>query len=411
MKTLIFIHGPNGVGKSTACARLHRRLPGSARLESEWCRMINPFTFTPEVEALTERNMTHLLRGYLECSTVDHIIFTWGLHGPRQRIWLRVLDNLRDLPFHLLPIVLTCSEEENIRRMTQDGRIPERIRYALQARPLPDREPFAISCPLTLLLLDHFPAIFFHRGPFRHPISSPVITMKTDDLCETELVRRARGDLEAFGELVERLREPIQRQCRQRVGNWHDAEDLAQEAFVRAWLKLDTLDDPARFVPWLRRIAANLCRDFLRSPARREIADDRLEAQDSLPDLDELPLAHLPEETRRCLLLFYQAGCSYAEIARALGSTVPAVKARLGRAKVILRKEMGAMDEQQRSPFTRRVLEKLEALRSDEASQRARAAGELQQGLGEDHYAQVLRGLHGEFPPKVAAPECVAGAG
>jgi len=128
MKHLLFLHGPNGVGKSTACALLHRRLPRSAWLESGWCRTINPFDFTPEIEALTERNVMLLLRGYLECSTVDCVIFYWGLHGPRQRIWDRVLDSLRDVPFHLLPITLTCCEAKHIRRMTQNGR--ERIRRA-----------------------------------------------------------------------------------------------------------------------------------------------------------------------------------------------------------------------------------------------------------------------------------------
>gem|GEM_PF-755454 len=211
--------------------------------------------------------------------------------------------------------------------------------------------------------------------------------------------------MEAFGELVERLREPIQRQCRQRVGNWHDAEDLAQEAFVRAWLKLDQLGDPSCFAHWLRRIAANLCRDFLRNPARREIAGELPDVPDAARHLADLPLASLPEETRRCVMLFYQGGCSYAEIARALGSTVPAVKARLGRAKAILRKEMGTMDERERSPFTRRVLEKLEELQSDESEQRARAAGDLQQGLADDRYARLLGYLRGEpFPPKWMPP-------
>ncbi len=136
MKILLIILGPNGVGKSTACARLLQRLPRSARLESEWCRMINPFDLTPEIEALTERHMTALLRGYLSCSLVDTVIFSYGLHGPRRRILDRVMDNLRDVPFHLLPLTLTCSEEENIRRMRQDGRDEQRIQGALATRAI-----------------------------------------------------------------------------------------------------------------------------------------------------------------------------------------------------------------------------------------------------------------------------------
>lgn len=83
MKKLLFIHGPNGVGKSSACRLLHERLPNSAWLESEWCRRTNPFAYTPEIEVLAERSISFLLRNYLECSQVDCVIFSYGFHGPR----------------------------------------------------------------------------------------------------------------------------------------------------------------------------------------------------------------------------------------------------------------------------------------------------------------------------------------
>ena len=63
--------------------------------------------------------------------------------------------------------------------------------------------------------------------------------MKTKTHSETELVERARTDLEAFGELIERYRGSICRQCFSRVGDRDYAEDLAQETFVRAYLKLE----------------------------------------------------------------------------------------------------------------------------------------------------------------------------
>ncbi|MHB9109423.1 MAG: HEAT repeat domain-containing protein [Armatimonadota bacterium] len=210
------------------------------------------------------------------------------------------------------------------------------------------------------------------------------------------MVQRARQDLDAFGELVERLREIIQRQCYHRVGDWQHAEDLAQEAFIRAYLKLDQLADPTRFVPWLRRIAANLCNEFLRSPIRREVATEAVEGDGvGDPAWPELSLALLPEETRRCVILFYQAGCSYAEIARITGSTVPAVKARLSRAKAVLRREMGDMTE--KSAFTRRVMEKLEALQSEQPEERLHAVHDLRAGLAEDRYAKMLATLRGDF--------------
>jgi len=124
---------------------LLQRLPHSAWLESEWCRMINPFDLTPEIEALAERHISVLLRGYLECSLVEHVIFSYGLHGPRKRIWERVLHNQRDLSFHLLPITLTCSEEENTRRMIQDGRnAAGYMQHALQTRVVYEGLPYPV---------------------------------------------------------------------------------------------------------------------------------------------------------------------------------------------------------------------------------------------------------------------------
>ena len=87
MSTLIFIHGPNGVGKSTVCRTVHGRLAHSAWLESEWCRMTNPFAWNEALIALTIHNMAHLLRGYLSCEWIDYVLFPYGFHGPRQHIW------------------------------------------------------------------------------------------------------------------------------------------------------------------------------------------------------------------------------------------------------------------------------------------------------------------------------------
>lgn len=136
MKKLIFIHGPNGVGKSTLCKALNKTILNSAWLESEWCRMTNPFTFTEEIISLVERNITFMLRSYLECSSLEYIIFNYGFHGPRQQIYDNVINNLRDLEYTFIPITITCSTEENIWRMIQDGRDNERINRALSSRSL-----------------------------------------------------------------------------------------------------------------------------------------------------------------------------------------------------------------------------------------------------------------------------------
>ncbi len=142
MKIFIFIHGPNGVGKSTVCKAVHQQLAHSAWLDSEWCRMIHPFTWNNAVISLTTQNITHMLRGYLSCAWLEYVIFSYGFHGPRQQIWEAVLRNIQDIPYTFIPITLTCGEEELVFRMTRDGRDPGRIQRALAARHLYDGLPY-----------------------------------------------------------------------------------------------------------------------------------------------------------------------------------------------------------------------------------------------------------------------------
>ena len=212
-------------------------------------------------------------------------------------------------------------------------------------------------------------------------------------------MRRTREELAVFGELVERYRTAIQRLCYRRVGDWQHAEDLAQETFVLAYRKLAQLGDAELFGHWLRTIAVNVCRAFLRETARREVALETLEhaAVAPPPELPGLPLADLPPGTARCLELFYGEGYSYAEIAGQLHTTVASVKGRIRRGKMLLRKEMAAMMPTPKSAFTQRVMATLGQLASQQPEERARAVGDVRRSLDTDHYARTLATLRGEF--------------
>jgi thymidylate kinase len=132
MKRLILILGPNGVGKSTVSTILLSRMPGSAYIESDTLRMINPGTFNEEAIFVQKRNMLSLMRNYMSASFINDIIFPYGLHGHRKRLLDEILSELHsDYEFDVYTILLTCTEEENIRRMKNDGRDEERIRRAL----------------------------------------------------------------------------------------------------------------------------------------------------------------------------------------------------------------------------------------------------------------------------------------
>jgi RNA polymerase sigma-70 factor, ECF subfamily len=80
------------------------------------------------------------------------------------------------------------------------------------------------------------------------------------EMQDSELIQAVRaGDREAFGRLVERYQAAIYRLCHGVTGNAPDAEELAHDAFVEAYLKLHQLRDPEKFAPWLKRLALNLC--------------------------------------------------------------------------------------------------------------------------------------------------------
>ena len=97
--------------------------------------------FTPEIEKATEENMTTVLRNYLQLPSIDIVIFNWGLHGPRESIFKRVLDNLKSVEFEYIPIIINCSEEENIARMKKDERSAIRISRGREIRKLYDALP------------------------------------------------------------------------------------------------------------------------------------------------------------------------------------------------------------------------------------------------------------------------------
>lgn len=77
------------------------------------------------------------------------------------------------------------------------------------------------------------------------------------------------GDPDAFGDPVRRYHAFIYRLCYRMTGGAADAEDLAQETFVEAYLKLGQLRDPERFGGWMRTLALNLCRVGYRAPVER----------------------------------------------------------------------------------------------------------------------------------------------
>ncbi len=180
------------------------------------------------------------------------------------------------------------------------------------------------------------------------------------DLTEdTALVRRAlAGDQEAFATIVEKYKDPVFNVAYRMLGNPTEAEDVAQETFVRAYTQLRTYQEGRRFSTWLLSIASHLSIDQLRrrrflalplenAPFLEWIADLgagpeqaalQLEASDEMQKV----LSVLPPKYRTVLVLRYWYDLSYEEIAEMLGLTSALVKARLHRARELVARTLKA---------------------------------------------------------------------
>jgi len=166
-----------------------------------------------------------------------------------------------------------------------------------------------------------------------------------------ELVAAVRhGRRAAFDELVERYQRQATAVSFRLLGNIHDALEVCQEAFVRAYRKLDSLDDPERFGPWLLRIVTNLSLNFRRSRGPRLSLEDCLVAEDESrderiadsPHSEDRPgaklagreleerihagLAELPPQQRAALVLFSVEQLPQKDVAQILNCSVEAVK-------------------------------------------------------------------------------------
>jgi RNA polymerase sigma factor (sigma-70 family) len=164
---------------------------------------------------------------------------------------------------------------------------------------------------------------------------------------DSELVAAVRaGDRAAFGVLLDRHERAVRTVVRRLLGE-NEADDIAQETFLQAYLGLDRLRDPARFGAWLCAIAVNLAKMRLRE--RRLLVpledypdrDGGREAAD-LAELVASALETLPRHEREAVLLSY-AGLSSPEVAALVGERPGTVRVRLHRARGRLRARLGTL--------------------------------------------------------------------
>jgi RNA polymerase sigma-70 factor (ECF subfamily) len=176
--------------------------------------------------------------------------------------------------------------------------------------------------------------------------------MLSEDRQAIEMV--LQGDSSAFGAIVERYQRRLQGLLMHACGNQELAEDIAQEAFARAYQKLNLFSGESLFYTWLARIAMNLLisdrrRKRIENQVTREGIDLALDSigttnrPDELVELDETQrcvrqaIAMLDEERRAVLLLRDFDGMDYDAIAETLGIPIGTVRSRLHRARLELK--------------------------------------------------------------------------
>jgi len=165
------------------------------------------------------------------------------------------------------------------------------------------------------------------------------------------MLRVAEGNLDAFNELVRRHQRTAWRIAHRFLGDPAEAEDVAQEAFLRILAAAPRYKPSAAFSTYLYRVVARLCIDNTRK--KRPVFTNTLpETVDSSPDpatalvqkdrdaLIRKALDALPSRQRMVVILKYYEGLRYGEIARAMGTTVKAVERLLGRARKTLQSSL-----------------------------------------------------------------------
>lgn len=181
-----------------------------------------------------------------------------------------------------------------------------------------------------------------------------------DDVVAREIQKTKTGDRQAFGVLIDLYQHKVYQICLRMVGNHQEAEDLAQETFLRAYLNIDSYETDKKFSSWLYRIATNVSIDRLRKrkpdayldaevtgtqglTLYHLLADNNERPEDQLLTLEvqenvQKQIARLPPKYRSAIVLKYMEDLSLQEVSEVLDIPVSTVKTRLYRAREILRR-------------------------------------------------------------------------
>ncbi len=193
--------------------------------------------------------------------------------------------------------------------------------------------------------------MYFGQGPGVESLS-----MANDKPNSTELMARlAKGDMAALGDIVSRHQDKVLSLSYRVLGDWHRAEDVAQEVFLRVYRAASRYEPKAKFTTWLYRIVVNLCFDEQRKRAKAAVSLENADSQilvepdhsaaekKELAELVRTTVNGLPERQRLAVILHRYDGLSHGEISEVTGWTKSAVESLLVRAYANLRGKLEKM--------------------------------------------------------------------
>lgn len=183
-----------------------------------------------------------------------------------------------------------------------------------------------------------------------------------DQIIREKIKKVKKGDQAAYSDVVDFFQNKIFQHCYRMLGNMHEAEDIAQEAFIRAYVNIDTFDERRKFSTWLYRIATNLTIDRIRKRKPDYYLDAEVKGTDGLNMYSQMStkdpspseevesielqryihneISQLPPKYRSIITLRYLEEFSLQEISEILDIPLGTVKTRLHRGREALRKRL-----------------------------------------------------------------------
>lgn len=183
-----------------------------------------------------------------------------------------------------------------------------------------------------------------------------------DALIKIRIRQVLKGDQNAYGEIVELYKDKVFQLCYRMLGNRHEAEDMAQEAFIRAYVNIARFNLELKFSTWIYRIATNLCIDRIRKKKPdfyldaevsgtdgltmySQVAADTNLPEDALESMElqatiQREISKLPEKYRSVIVLKYIEELSLNDISEILDMPLGTVKTRIHRGREALRRQL-----------------------------------------------------------------------